>query len=291
MAILMKFLKLLWRRLLENDSPGLAAEMTYNWMLSLLPALIFIFSLFGMFGVQSSLFEHFILRLHRLIPADAFNLLETYLRELTRDSSGSLALVSFAGALWTAANGAVTVEKALNRSYRCIEEPRNFWQKRATAMWIVVGMGFLLFVCANLLVFGEVLFQAIQHIFPLPQEMLRLLGYVRWVIPVFSLIVISAFIYYVAPGYKPERPRKRRIWRGAMAFVGIWIFVSWLFSLYVNNMGNYSRIYGSMGAVIILMVWLYITSFALIIGGEINAIFSDCMEPDIPPATQAPDLH
>jgi len=147
------------------------------------------------------------------------------------------------------------------------------------AMWIVLGMGFLLFVCANLLVFGEVLFQAIQHLFFLPPEMLDLLGYVRWVIPVLSLIVISAFIYYVAPGYKPEWPRKRRIWRGAMAFVGIWIFVSWLFSLYVNNMGNYSRIYGSMGAVIILMIWMYITSFALIIGGEINAIFSECTEP------------
>lgn len=276
---MLKFLKLLWERLLENDSPGLAAEMTYNWMLSLVPAFIFLFSLFGMFGVQSNLFEHFILRLHRLIPEDAFNLVQACLHELTRDSSGSLALAGLLGAFWTAANGAVTIEKALNRSYRCIEERRGFWQQRAVALWIVLGMGFLLFVCANLLVFGEVLFHTVQQFFPMPPELLGVLGYVRWVIPVLSLIVISAFIYYVAPGYTPERPRKKHIWRGAMAFVGIWILVSWLFSLYVNNMGNYSRIYGSMGAIVILMIWLYITSFALIIGGEINAIFSECMEP------------
>lgn len=275
----MDFLKRLWTRIQEDDIAGLSAEMTYNWMLALVPTLIFVFALFGMFGVQTTLFEELLVRLHKLVPNDAFALIRASLNELTKDSSGSLAIISFLGALWTASNGAITLEKAINRASRCTETHRNFWMQRAIALLLVIGMGILLFVCANLIVFGEIIFTTIQHYVSLPSWTAPVFTLARWAIPIAGLVLISGFIYYVAPDYWPESRRKetkKHIWRGSLTFVGLWIFVSWLFSLYVSNMGDYNKIYGPMGAIIILMVWLYLTSFSILCGSEVNGIFNEC---------------
>lgn len=272
-------LRSLWTRLTKNDSPGLAAEMTYNWVMALLPTLIFIFALFGMFGTQSNLFEEIMSRLQQLIPRDAFDFIQLSLSELTKDSNGSLAILSFLGALWTGSNGAITVEKALNRAYACELQKRSFWEERLVALLIVLGLGVLLFVCANLIVFGEVIFAALENIFHLMPWQLTVFGIIRWIIPISGLVVISAFIYWIAPNFPASSNSgnaKKQIWPGAFTFVSLWIMISWLFSLYVSNMGNYNKIYGPMGAMIILMIWLYLTSYALIIGGEVNALGSKC---------------
>jgi membrane protein len=279
----MDFLKQLMGRLGEDDSAGLAAEMSYNWMLALLPTLIFIFTLFGMFGIHTDLFAQILGNLQRLIPNDAFDLIQASLSELTRDSSGSLALVSFLGALWTASNGAITVEKALNRANHCIEIKRTFWQQRIIALLIVIGLAILLFVCANLIVFGGLMIDAIQDFLRWPEWMLRLFGFLRWSIPIAGLVLISGFIYWIAPEPLEGRERERKsVWPGALTFVGVWILISIAFSLYVSNMGNYNKIYGPMGAIVILMIWLYLTSFALILGGEVNALYSEGSRPMVP---------
>lgn len=272
----MDFLKQLMARLGEDDSAGLAAEMSYNWMLALLPTLIFIFTLFGMFGIHTDLFAQLMSNLHRLVPNDAFELIQASLSELTRDSSGSLAIASFLGALWTASNGAIAVEKAVNRANHCQEVKRTFWQQRAIALLIVIGLGFLLFVCANLIVFGGLMFDVIQNFLHWPSWMLSLFGFLRWSIPIAGLVLISGFIYWIAPEpmEEPERAKKS-VWPGALTFVGMWILISIAFSIYVSNMGNYNKVYGPMGAIVILMIWLYLTSLALIIGGEVNALCSE----------------
>ncbi|MCE3235537.1 MAG: Membrane protein-like protein [Vampirovibrio sp.] len=275
----MDFLKHLWARIQEDDIAGLSAEMTYNWMLALVPTLIFVFALFGMFGVQSNLFGELLVHLQKLVPHDAFALIQASLQELTKDSNGSLAIISFLGALWTASNGAVTLEKAINRASRCTEIHRSFWMQRAVALLLVIGLGILLFVCANLIVFGEIIFNTIQRYIYLPSWTGLVFSLIRWTIPIAGLILISAFIYYVAPDYWPESKRKeskKHIWRGSLTFVSLWIIVSWLFSLYVTNMGNYNKIYGPMGAIVILLIWLYLTSFSLLCGSEVNGIFNEC---------------
>jgi membrane protein len=218
--------------------------------------------------------------LHRLIPGDAFDLIQASLSELTRDSSGSLAIISFLGALWTASNGAITVEKAVNRANHCQEIKRTFWQQRAVALLIVIGLGFLLFVCANLIVFGGLIFDAIQNFLRWPAWMLTLFSFLRWSIPIAGLVLISGFIYWVAPEPLEDKERaKKSVWPGALTFVGVWIVISIGFSLYVSNMGDYNKIYGPMGAIVILMIWLYLTSLALIIGGEVNALCSEGSQP------------
>jgi membrane protein len=278
----MDFIKTLWNKTVQNDFAGLAAEMAYNWMMALIPILIFLFSLFGMFGTKTDLFGQLMSNLRHVAPPDAYRIMLGTITELTADSSGGLALVALLGALWTSSNGAMVVEKALNRAYQCKDETRNFLVQRITALVIVAGMGIILLLCSNLIMFGGSIIDAVEHYFRPGGWMIRLLDVLRWVLPMASLVVVSMFIYAIAPNIRPHRSwfsAWLRSWPGALVFVILWVAISSLFSIYVSNMANYNRVYGSMGAIIVLMFWLYLTSYALLIGGQINALRDACDEP------------
>ena len=174
------FLKRLWDCLNRDDAAGLAAEMTYNWMLSLLPALIFLFTLFGMFGMQSDLFDQFMGRIYVVMPREAYNLLQATLLELTKDSNGGVAILSLLGAIWSASNGVTSIEKALNRSFRCVEKQRGFLRHFWVGVLAVIGLGILLLLSANLIVFGDVIFKFIQQTFWLPEHVGWIFSWMRW---------------------------------------------------------------------------------------------------------------
>lgn len=285
----MPFLKDLWSKMGQNDYAGLAAEMAYNWMMALIPILIFLFMLFGMFGTHTDVFAQVMGNLQRLMPGDAFNLLQGTITELTKDSSGGGAFLALLGALWTSSNGAMTLEKALNRAYRCTDDNRNFIMQRVIALLIVLGLAVILFVCTNLIMFGGSIIDAVEHYFNPGGLIIRALEVARWVLPLVSLVLVSMFIYSIAPNYrKPGYWHKT--WPGALTFVMLWVIISTVFSLYVSNMANYNKVYGPMGAIIVLMFWLYLTSYALLIGGQVNAMLSDCDEGTLnaPPTPEAP---
>lgn len=268
---LVGFLKRLGLKISSDDCMGLAAEMAYNWMLSLLPGLIFLFTLFGMVNSQQASFYRVLTILRRLVPKDAYSLVQASLDALIQESNGGLAILSLLAALWTVSNGAVTVEKALNRFYKIEPKFNDFWKERLSAIIIVIGISVLMLVSTNLIVFGEAIHQFLGQVLHFPETWLNWIRLLRWTLPIFSLFVMSWFVYAIVP-----RTLGRRFWRnmwpGAMTFVPLWILISLLFGTYVSNMGNYGKIYGPMGAIVILMIWLYLTSLALLIGGEVNAL-------------------
>ncbi len=266
------FLMRLWERLNAHDSGGLAAEMTYHWVLSLVPMIIFLLTLIGLFGTQSDFLPEVMSQMHRMIPADAFHLIESSLKELRKDSTGSLAIVSLLGAMWTASNGAMTMEKALNRAYELeTVSHRNFWWQRIIALFIVLGAAFIILICSNLVVFGEELATTITHLVQAPEWWLGLLAALRWLVSLGGLIVMGGFVYSIAPETR-EHGFNAYVWPGAVSFVTLWIAISILFTQYVVNFGNYNKVYGPMGALVVLMLWLYMTSYALLVGGEVNAV-------------------
>lgn len=266
------FLRELWIRLLRDDCAGMAAEIAYHWMLALIPVLIFLFSLFGILSSQTDLFNLILENLHRIAPEAAFTLLRETLTGLTRDSSGGLAIISFLAALWTGSNGAVVIEKALNRAYRkggC--RRRSFWQQRLVALFSVLGIGLILLVSANLVVFGRMLINIVEQWWQPPGAILAWLKILRWLMSIGGLLAVSLFIYTVGPERKEMRSWKT-IWPGAVAFSTLWICISLLFGAYVTNFSSYNQLYGSMGAIMVLMVWIYFTSYSLLIGAEVNAL-------------------
>lgn len=267
----MRFIRELWLRLIRDDCAGMAAEIAYHWMLALIPVLIFLFSLFGMVTSRPELFTQVLDVLHRFIPHQAFSLVAESLTDLTRDSSSGLAVVSFLAALWSASNGALVVEKALNRAYSKSARRRNFWRQRLVAVLSVLGVGLILLVATNLVVFGKMLINAVEHWYRPAGWVLGWLKVLRWLMPVGGLLAVSLFIYTVGPERKEQRAWNT-VWPGALAFVLLWMLTSSLFGEYVTNLGSYNKVYGSMGAIIVLMVWLYLTSYAFLIGSEINAL-------------------
>jgi membrane protein len=267
----MRYVRELWLRLMRDDCAGMAAEIAYHWVLAIIPVLIFLFSLFGIVTSRPELFIQVLEVLRRIIPEEAFSLVANTLAELTRDSNSSLAIVSFLAALWTASNGALVVEKALNRAYSKSGRRRNFWRQRMVAIFSVLGVGLIILVATNLVVFGKMLIAFIEHWFRPPVWILAWMTVLRWLMSVGGLLAVSLFIYTIGPERKEQRAWKT-IWPGALTFVALWIFTSLLFGEYVTNLGSYNKVYGSMGAIVVLMVWLYLTSFALLVGGEVNAM-------------------
>jgi len=271
------FLKRLWDCLKRDDAAGLSAEMTYNWMLSLLPTLMFLFTLFGMFGVKSDLVDQFMSRIYVVAPREAYTLLQVTLTALIKDSNGGVAVLSLLGAIWSASNGVTSIEKALNRAFRCVDKNRGFLRHFLVGLLAVIGLGILMLLSANLVVFGDVIFGFIQQTFWLPEQVGWIFSWLRWSVAIVGLVLISSFIYWLVPDIRAEKLKFRQsVLPGTLVFVPLWILISWLFSLYVVSFGHYSKIYGSMGAIIVLMIWLYLTSYTLIIGGEVNAIISGC---------------
>jgi membrane protein len=285
----MRFLKALLARIGQNDFVGLSAEMAYNWMMALLPLLVFLFTLFGLITGQGDEFRQIMENLRRLVPQEAYMLVVDALEDLTRNSSAELAIAGLLGALWASSNGAMVVIKGLDRAYRCTGENRNFIVQRLVAMGIVLGMGLIMLVGSNVLVFGGMIISAVEARFSPGGLLVLLLEVVRWGLPLVGLLPVSMFIYIITPN-RPRRGAWKEVWPGALTFVGLWVIISWLFSLYVSNMANYSKVYGSMGAIVILLFWLYLTSFSLLIGGQVNAIRSGCDEGELnaPPSPKAP---
>jgi membrane protein len=270
-------IKTLFTRIGQDDATGLAAEMAYNFMMALVPLLIFLFSLFGLFGPQSGVFDDLMGDLNRIIPPDAFKLIQDSTRAVIMESSGGLAILSFLGALWTSANGAGVIMKALNRAYKCIEDHRPLWKQKLVAIGIVLGIAVIFLVCSNLIVFGGLLINGLTHWFRLATDTVVVLEALRWLVTAVGIIFISMFIYTVGPDFKHHL---KDTWPGAVTFVVLWIGISWLFSLYVENMGSYGKVYGPMGAIIILMLWLYLSSLVLLVGGELNALLNGCSKTD-----------
>jgi membrane protein len=185
--------------------------------------------------------------------------------------NGKLLSFSIIGAIWSASNGMNAIVRALNRAYD-VEENRPFFIARGTSVLLTIGMIFVIIVALVLPVFGKMIGLFLFSAFGFPQTFLTIWNALRWVISSLILFVVFTALYYFAPN---KKLRCINVVRGAtFATVG-WIITSLAFSYYVNDFANYTAMYGSLGGMIILMVWFYLSGMIIVLGGEMNAIF-DC---------------
>jgi membrane protein len=270
------FVKRLFGEMNKDDLLGMAAEMAYNLMMSLLPGLLFMVSLFGLIGNQQNLMDDLMNMGARFAPPDIINLLRDTLHEVFAGSSGGLAAVGLLTALWTASNGAMVVIKGINRAYSATDHGQPWWKVRLLSLWIVLSLGLVLLVSSQVVLFGNpILRNIIANTFGLSDFWITLISWFRWVVTILALIGFTAYVYTWIPGASVFKQSFKMTLPGAVAFVFLWIGISVLFSYYVDNMANYNKVYGALGGVIMLMFWLYLSSLALLIGGEINAILLD----------------
>ena len=256
----------LWFSFFEDRVMLIAAGATFYLLLALFPALAVFVSLYGFVADPTTIGEH-IAFIGQFLPQAGTELLQSQLKLLTTQDSASLSLGFVFGlmfSLWSANNGIKTLFEAMNVAYGEQEE-RSFLKLNAVAFCFTLGAVAL----AIVLIFTIGIIPAIMSIFGLSSFSDILIASARWPV-VFVIIVSSISLVY---RYGPSRNRARWSWVffGALLTALIWLAVSIGFSYYLQNFANYNATYGSLGAVIGFMMWVWISSLIFIIGAEINA--------------------
>ena len=195
--------------------------------------------------------------------------------------------------LWTASGAFAALINALNRAYD-VQETRPFWKVRGIAILMTLGLSVLILVGVLLLVLGPQIGETIASIFGLGELFLLVWDIVRWPVALFFMIFTVALLYYFAPD--ANQPF-RWITPGGLIGVVLWVLASVAFNFYVSNFGSYNKTYGSIGAVIILLLYLYISSLTILFGAELNATLVRMKEEisgkqiiDAEPAGEKPDI-
>lgn len=271
MRRVLKYPKYIIDAVIENDFFGMAAEMGFMLMLGIFPAMLFLMAIFGWMG-NKSFMNPVLLFLSTIIPADSMNLIRTVLNEVMLFSKGSLiGTIGIIVTLFLTSNAVAVILKGLNRAYK-VEETRSFVYTRILSVIMVFVNTFMLFLSINLIVFGKVIVNFLVHYVGISHAFELSLLTLRWPVAFFALYFMALINYYILPDLKGEEALKRKsALPGTMFFCVFWLLGSWGFSIYVNNLQTYNRVYGTIGAFAMLMVWLYYTSILLLIGAEINS--------------------
>lgn len=253
----------LFIRMRDDEVSGIGAQLAYYLLLSFFPFLIFLVTLVGY--VDLSIEE--MMRLAReMVPGAAMDTVESILSEVTQ-GGGALLSIGMIATLWTASRGINAVIKGLNKAYD-VEENRKFWQIRLVSLLSTLVLGAVLLVSVLLLVFGRWIGTQLNQLLNDPPGFERMWSLVQYSIPLIVLIAVFTALYWIAPN---RQIRLREAIPGAVFATLGWIVTSLAFSFYVNNFGNFTKTYGSLGGIIILLTWLYLSSIIIMVGGEVNA--------------------
>lgn len=262
---LFAFGKELNQEIKEDRATGLAAEQAYYYMLSLFPLLILLLSILPYLQIEPQKAIEFI---NNFLPSESTEVLEENIVTIVSERNGGLLTIGILGTIWSASNGMNAFIHAMNIAFD-VEETRNFIKARLISIVLTLVLIFAFIVVLVLPVFGSTIINMIEYVVPLSESFESLINLLRWVVALAVLVIVLTTLYRFAPN---KQYPFRQVIPGAVSATIIWLAISLGFSFYVSNFGNYSATYGSLGGVIILMLWLYLTGLTLVIGGEINAL-------------------
>lgn len=248
----------------NDDLPALGSQLAYDLVLSFFPFIIFLMTLIG----HTSLSDNEILMaLSRIMPVSTFNLISTTVSEVITTKHSQLMSLSLMFTIWAASAGFNAVIKGLNKAYGVLES-RSFIKVRIISIICTIGMAFIILIMLFLLILGHIIWNYVAYKLGFSYRFYALWSATRYFIFISTSIFIFTALYRYAPC-------KRLTWLevlpGALFATLGFIVVSASFAYYVNNFANYSVIYGSIGAIIILLTWLFFVAIIVILGGEVNA--------------------
>lgn len=253
----------LFIRIRDDEVSGIGAQLAYYLLLSFFPFLIFIVTIIGYVDLS---IEQMLNLARQIVPGAAMDTVEGILSEVTQ-GSGTLLSVGMIATLWTASRGINAVIKGLNKAYD-VEENRKFWQIRLVSLLSTLVLGVVLLVSVLMLVFGRWIGDQLNRLLDYPPGFESVWGPLQYVTPLVVLIAVFTALYWIAPN---RQIKIREAVPGAVFATVGWLVTSLAFSFYVNNFGNFTKTYGSLGGIIILLTWLYLSSIIIMVGGEINA--------------------
>ena len=255
-----------WQQLNDGELPILAAGVAFYMLLALFPGLAALVALYGLFYDTADIARQ-LHGLAGLVPNDVLALLSTQLHEIDATKHSTLGMGAVGGlllALWSATKGFRALITALNVAYGDDTRQPNFWQLNARALLFTMGS----------VAFGALALALIVAV-PTAERWLHLGGIwsavvslARWPLLAGAFMLALAVLYR----YGPHRTHKhnKRITVGSLTATALWLAGSALFSLFVSRVGTYSKLYGSLGAIVVLMVWVYLTAFIVLLGAKLN---------------------
>ena len=255
------------REFQDDQLTDLAAGLTYYAVLAIFPALIALISVLGLVG--SSATDPLIENVEALAPGPAQEILVDAIRQISSTQAAGLGLVlGLLGALWSASGYVGGFARASNRIYE-VEEGRPFWKLRPLQIAITVVMIMLLAACALAVVVTGPLAREVGDVVGAGDTAVTVWDVAKWPVIVLAVITMMSVLFWTAPNVR--HPGFRWITPGGVVAVLLWLAASLLFAVYVANFGSYNATYGSIAAVIVFLVWLWITNVAILFGAELNA--------------------
>lgn len=262
------------RKAWEDDCPGLGAQLAYFVLLFLFPFLMLLVAAAGLaVSDPESILETLAERVGGFLPEDAVGLLGDYVDRTLRSRTSGVLLFAVLLALGSGSAAAQAIVKAANRAY-AVRETRSFF--KIWGISLLMGLGVTLLVGAlAFATFGPEIGGYVRRLVGLPGIFLAFWGAFSWALAFLAVTLALAVLYYLAPN--ADLPF-RWITPGGLVATVLMLASSVALNLYVANVGRYDQVYGQLGAVVVLMLWLYVTGFTVLIGAEMNAVLARMAE-------------
>jgi membrane protein len=264
------FLKKVYAEAMTEDVVSNAAQVAFYFIFALFPLLLFLLSLFGLvLGSAENMRQELFGYLAQVIPASAVTLIEQTLTEVVQESSGGKLTFGFLLALWSASAGIDSVRIVLNDIYD-LEEKRPWWKYKLVSVRLTLGLAVLIIFVLGVIFYGTPLLTSVFASAGLESSARIVAGILSFILILAAMLLAFAFLYAFVPNHSPFT--WRWITPGAVAAVVLWLIFSFGFRIYLAFFDSYAKTYGSLGAIIILLLWLYLTALVILIGGVINAV-------------------
>jgi membrane protein len=256
-------------KILKDDIFTGAAALAYYLLLSIFPAMIFLLSLMPFLPIKD-LDVSIMSFIREALPSEAAKMFSGVVQEVTSNSDGRLVSFGFLAALWAASTGMYAIMQQLNKTYD-VPEARSILKGRGLSIFLTISFGLLVLIAFSLIIFGGFIQTYLDGLMINQELFAFFFQLLRWFIIVFFILLGISLIYYFGPNIK----QKFTVFTpGSIVGVILLILSSLGFRYYVGNFANYAVTYGSIGAVIILIFWLYIVGVILLFGSEVNAILN-----------------
>ena len=244
----------------------MAAALSYYFVLSLFPALIFLSAVVAFLPVPD-LFGQVLSLMARFLPPDSMGLVRRVLADVITPNRGTFLSFGILGTLWAASGGFSATIEALNVAYD-VEDDRPFWKTRPLAIGLAVVIVALLLVALSVMIVGPRFGEWLADKVHLSSVFVLVWPYIHWSIAVgFTILAVEA-LYFWAPNVKQ---RFLATLPGAVLAVACWIALSYFLGIYFRHFAHFNKTYGTLGAAVALMIWLYWTGFAMLVGAELNS--------------------
>jgi membrane protein len=255
------------KEVLDDNVLSLAAANAYNFFFSLFPIFLFLAPLIGLIGDKHKVFNELLRQLQRAVPADAFTLVRGVVESVVF-AEGAPGLVSIGAllALWSGSNIFSSLMDALNAAYDVEKDERPYWKKKLVAIACLLAIGALFILATAIMLAGGDIVDALSD-----RLGIGITGRVIWTVvqyaAAFAILVATAWaLFFYLPCVRQSRMHALV---GAITSTVLWLIVTMGFRLYVQNFASYNKTYGTIGGVIVLLTWMYLSMVVLLTGGEL----------------------